>query len=140
MKTREELQEVWENIVDKGFEDYNSLSRDERIWFNIEPLTTDGIFDQFTNNGAENIFDTIEDLEYLGFHNVVNLIKKMNSLFPKNNPPKDIDDRNEIINNWTEKQAELMEEIDDEFWDFSDELENGLLEYLNKVEIDKKDL
>lgn len=138
MKTREELQDIWERIVDKGFEDYNSLTREERIWFNTEPLTTDGIFFIYTNEGAENISDIIEDLEFLGLHKISALVKKMNLLFPNNTPPKDIDDRNEIIENWTEKQESKMENIDDEFWDYSEDLEEKLLDYLNKVQIDKQ--
>src|SRR5690606_17337157 len=126
MKTREELQDHWERIVDKGFKDYNSLTRKERIWFNLEPLTTDGIFFIYTNEGAENILDIIEDLEFLNHHKISDLVKKMNKLFPNNTPPKNVDDRNVIIENWTEKQESKMEDIDDEFWEFSEDLEETL--------------
>ena len=135
MKTREELQDHWERIVDKGFKDYNSLTREERIWFNLEPLTTDGIFFIYTNEGAENILDIIEDLEFLNHHKISALVKKMNKLFPNNTPPKNVDDRNEIIENWTEKQESKMEDIDDEFWEFSEDLEETLIVYLNNVKI-----
>src|SRR5690606_18988706 len=109
--------------------------RKERIWFNLEPLTTDGIFFIYTNEGAENILDIIEDLEFLNHHKISDLVKKMNKLFPNNTPPKNVDDRNVIIENWTEKQESKMEDIDDEFWEFSEDLEETLIDYLNNVKI-----
>jgi hypothetical protein len=135
MRAREDIQDIWEKIVHKGFDDYNSLKLEERIWFNLEPLTTDGIFDQYTNYGAENIADTIEDLKFLGFNDVAELIEEMNSFFPNGKPAKDIDERNEQIDNWTEKQVERMEEIDNLFWKRSADLERAIITYLNKVNI-----
>jgi hypothetical protein len=57
--TREEAQPAWEKIVNTGFSDYHQLSFDQKIWFNIEPLTTDGIIDHYINNGAEHNQDTL---------------------------------------------------------------------------------
>ena len=73
--TRDEAQPAWEKIVDLGFSDYKKLSREQRVWFNIEPLTTDGLWDHYMNYGADKNMDTIEDLEYLNFHSVANLRK-----------------------------------------------------------------
>ncbi len=43
--TREEVQPAWEKIVNTGFSDYNKLTKEQRVWFNIEPLITDGLWD-----------------------------------------------------------------------------------------------
>ena len=58
--TRQEAQAAWEKIVDTGFSDYDQLSSDQKIWFNIEPLTTGGIIDHYINHGAEHNQDTLE--------------------------------------------------------------------------------
>lgn len=89
--TRDEAQLAWEIIVDKGYSDYKSLSRDERVWFNIEPLTTDGLWDDYMNTGAEFNAETIEDLDYIGFNSVANLLREFNQIyFPAGVPIVDI--------------------------------------------------
>lgn len=131
MKIREELQSKWEEIVTKGLNDYQSLSREERIWFSLEPLTTGGIFDQYMNSGAEHISEIIEDLVYLGFDDIAELVRRMNMLFPGGKPSADIDVRNEIIEDWTDDQEEEMEAIDDEFWEKSEKLDKALLSFIS---------
>lgn len=132
MKIREELQSKWEEIVDKGFRNYESLSRAERVWFNLEPLTTGGLFDQYMNYGAEHIEKTIEDLVYLGFDDIADLVRQMNMLFPDSIPPKDIDERNEVIQKWTVDQEKQMGVIDEKFWKKCKNLEETLLSFINK--------
>ena len=130
MKTREELQNRWEDIVEIGFSDYQALSREERIWFNLEPLTTDGIFEQYMNHGAEHIDDIIEDLIYLGFEDITELVRRINTLFPGGKPSSDIDERNEIIENWTEAQEKIMEAVEEEFWEKCEKLDKALLSFI----------
>lgn len=43
--TREEAQTAWVNIVDTGYTIYENLSREQRVWFNLEPLIIDGLWD-----------------------------------------------------------------------------------------------
>jgi hypothetical protein len=135
--TRDELQPEWERIVDTGFSDYKKLTKAERVWFNVEPLITDGIVDHYINYGAEHNADTIGDLETLNFTNVADLLRKMNSLFPNGKPPTDIDKRAEQMEDWEEKHEDLLENIDNEFWKMSDELEKKLELYINEKNIGK---
>jgi len=93
--TREDAQKAWEKIVDIGFSDYELLTKDQKIWFNIEPLTTDGIIDHYINYGAKHNKDTIDALDFLGFHDIAQLMLKVNRLFNNATPPEDIDKRNE---------------------------------------------
>lgn len=37
-KNLSDYQEYWEKIVDKGHQDYSSLTGPERVWFNVECL------------------------------------------------------------------------------------------------------
>ena len=135
--TREELQPEWERIVDTGFSNYKKLTKAERVWFNVEPIITGGIVDHYINYGAEYNSDTIADLETLNFTKVADLLRKINSLFPKGKPSKDIDKRAEQMEDWDEKHEDLLEDIDDEFWDMSDELENQLELFINESKIGK---
>ena len=135
MITREEAQPAWEVIVDKGFTNYRSLSRDERVWFNLEPLTTGGIIDHYINYGAEHNRDAINDLEYIGCHDVANLLKRINRFFRWGRPPKSISRRNRRIMKIGDKSPELLDDIDSEYWKLNDKLENALIEHINNTGI-----
>ena len=129
---RDELQPEWERIVDIGFNDYNKLTKSERVWFNVEPLITNGIIDHYLNYGAENNSDTIEDLETLNFTKGANLLLKVNLLFPTGKPLTDIDERVEQMEDLGKKHSEYLDNIDNEFWLISDELEKRLESFINE--------
>lgn len=136
--TREEAQPAWEKVVDKGFSSYNKLTREERVWFNIEPLTTDGLWDHYMNNGADRNADTIEDLEYLNFNSVANQLREFNKIYFPNGVPEGPDKRQEQFDKFPEEQLEShIEEMDNKFWNICAELENALLEHINKAGIGK---
>jgi hypothetical protein len=132
MKSRQELQNIWESIVEKGYSNYNSLTRCERVWFNIERLTTSGLIDYYINHEGEYNLEIIEDLEYLGFKIVGNLFREINSLFLNGIPSKDIDERNNEIYEWNDKNRSLLDENEKKFWEKADSLEIALLEHINK--------
>ena len=133
--TREDAQEAWEKIVNVGFSNYSMLTADQKVWFNIEPLTIDGILDHYINHGAEHNKDTMEALDFLGFHDITKLMQKINSLFINGQPPADIDERNKQWDNWNEKNEAILDEIDEKFWNISETLENALLEHINKTKL-----
>ena len=125
---REDFQDKWEEIVGKGYSSYPELSREERVWFNLEPLTTDGLVDHYINYGAEHNSDTIEDLKYLNHNTIADLMTLFNSRFKKG-VPFDIDDRNDEIEEFDE---EFVEEIDEKYWSLNDSLEESLLSHIIK--------
>jgi Domain of unknown function (DUF4375) len=136
--TREEAQSAWEKIVDIGFSDYNKLTRDQRVWFNIEPLITDGLWDHYMNSGANKNADTIEDLEFLNFSSIANQLRKFNKTYFPKGVPEGPDARQEQLDKFTEEKLEAyIEEMDDKFWELSDDLENALLDHINKTGIGK---
>lgn len=135
--TREELQPEWERIVDTGFSNYKKLTNAERVWFNVEPLITDGIANHYINYGAKNNADTIADLETLNFIMAADLLRKMNDLFPNGKPSPDIDERAEQMEDWDEKHDDVLENIDNEFWKMSDRLEKKLTLYINENNVGK---
>lgn len=136
--TREEAQPAWERIVEIGFSNYEGLTRDQRIWFNIEQLTTGGIQDIYVNFGAEHVSETIEDLEFLGFHDIANMVQAINDLFPGGTPPKDIDQRNEDMGEWSDALGAKFDQIGRSFWTRSKEIDQRLLEHIRRTRIGEK--
>lgn len=133
--TREEAQPAWEKIVDIGFSNYNKLSNDQKVWFNIEPLTTDGIIDHYINHGAEHNQDTLNALEFLGFPELAEQMRRINKLFKNGQPPTDIIERNKDWDSWSENHEALLNNIASNFWKKCNDLEKALMEHINRTEI-----
>lgn len=136
--TREEVQKAWEEIVELGLTSYHKLMREQRVWFNIEPLTNDGLWDHYMNYGADKNSDTIEDLEYLNFNSIAEQLRGFNKIYFPNGVPKGPDARQEQLDKFDEDELEdIIEEMDDKFWEVSEELENALLKHINNTGIGK---
>jgi len=133
--SREDAQEAWVRIVDIGFNEYDKLTNDQKVWFNIEPLTTDGIIDHYVNHGAEHNKDTIDGLEFLGHRDVADLLRDINRLFEGGLPPDDIDERNDEMQTWDGRHDELLDEINDKYWKLNDSLEKTLHNHISKTGI-----
>lgn len=131
-------QNDWEKLVDKWSNTgYECLTPDERIWFNVRSLidavSNGGLISFYYNPGADYLDETIEDLHKLGEQQVVNLIKKINKLFPNSKPPRDIDKRNEIIDSWDDKNEELFETVDSHFYELEEDLELKLEPIIKRI-------
>ena len=138
--TRKEAQPAWEVIVETGFADYEGLTRAQRVWFNLEPLTTDGLWDHYVNYGADKNADTIEDLAYLNFHSVANQLKEFNSKYFPTGVPEGPDARQDEFDKFSEDELEKdIEEMDDKFWKASGDLEKALLEHITRTGIGEID-
>ncbi|MBT2729208.1 DUF4375 domain-containing protein [Bacillus sp. ISL-75] len=132
----EDWQQRWYQLCDKHDEKgYESLSSDERIWYNvrglIDAIENGGLISFYNNHGADDLDDTMEDLQKIDAIDVINMLEEVNQLFPNGKPPKDIDKRNEVIDSWEDGQYEdLLESLDDRFYD---ELQENLELKLDKV-------
>ncbi|HNZ29084.1 MAG: hypothetical protein BWY84_00403 [Candidatus Aerophobetes bacterium ADurb.Bin490] len=133
MKKLIDFQDEWEALSQKADADYASLSPDERVWFNCHTLmeqAESGIISFYYNECADHMDDTLADLEKIGFTQPVELLKKINALFPGGIMP-DIEKRNEIINSWESEEYNLMfEEIDDKFNGFKKKFESKILDFI----------
>ena len=130
--TREEAQPAWEKIIEIGISDYYKLTREQRVWFNIEPLTNDGLWDHYTNHGADQNVDVIEDLEYLNFNSVANQLREFNKTYFPDGVPDGPDARQKQFDKFDEETLEdIIEEMDHKFWKISDELEHALVEHIH---------
>ncbi|GAB5556828.1 MAG: hypothetical protein SchgKO_10410 [Schleiferiaceae bacterium] len=132
--TREEAQSQWEEIVDLGFSNYDKLTREQRVWFNVEPLIMEGLWDHYMNYGADKNSDTIDDLEYLNFQTVANQLRDFNAKYFPNGVPQGPDARGDVFEKFPESQLEKdANEMDDQFWKVSEDLEKALLKHINQL-------
>lgn len=130
-----DFQAQWENLVNKAFADYGSLIRDERVWINVQSLldqaNNGGLISHYYNSGADYNQETIEDLQWLGFSELAGLLIRINGLFPGGQPSTDIEERNQVIYTWPAgKYDELLEELDEQFYQQEPELENTLIQHI----------
>jgi hypothetical protein len=131
--------EDWEKRWNQLFEKYDekgylSFSSDERIWFNvrglIDAIENGGLISFYYNFGADHLDETLEDLKKIDANEVINMLGKVNELFPNGTPPKDIDNLNEVIDSWDGLYEELLESLDERFFN---ELQETLEIKLGKV-------
>ena len=130
----------WCKIVDKAINDYDSLSRNERVWFNsrsvIDATNNGGLISYYYNSGADNIYDTIEDIELLGSERIVEIIKEFNKIiFLELKVPANIHERNTSINNLTDNAGDTLQDLESEILLLIDDLENRLNVFLTKKKI-----
>ena len=133
--TREEVQPAYEKIVNTGITQYDQLTPNQKVWFNIEPLTTDGIIDHYINNAGEHHNDTLEALEFLRFYDLAEQMRRIGKLFNNGQPPSDIKERNMEWDSWSEDNEELIDEVDEIFWPRCSDLEKALMEHINRTGI-----
>ncbi len=127
-----DFQNSWEKLVEKGYKDYLSLTSDERIWYNIQSLIgsldNGGLISFYYNSYGERVYETIEDLKFLGFQDIANILIEINKLFPNENPSIDINERNIDISNWPNGKYELvLDNLDKLFYSKEEQLEQQLI-------------
>ena len=130
-----DFQDEWEKLVTKGFDDFQSLIPNERIWFTVQGLLGDvnngGLISHYYNHGADRNKETIDDLETLGFSDIADLLKRINNWFPGGQPSPDVEERNRVISDWEgEEYDELLENFDNQFYDKGKELEDELIRHI----------
>jgi hypothetical protein len=137
-RTLLDFHQDWIRLVDKGFANFNSLTRDERVWFNVQAIIGDvdngGLISHYYNSGANRNIETIEDLRYLGCNDIADLLTKVNELFPDGQPSKHMNERNDIISNWEDGQYDdLLEILDRKFYQGEMDLEQRLVDHIVKT-------
>jgi hypothetical protein len=129
----------WTKLVEKCEKvSYENLTEEERIWYNlrnlIDSVGNGGLISFYYNYGADHLKETMDDLGKLKAEKVVKMLNKINDLFPNSQPSKDIDKRNEVINTWEdEKTNNMLEKLDDKFYEFEEKLEEKLEPIIKKV-------
>lgn len=131
---RDDYQPIYEKIIDLGYENYDLLTKEQRVIKNVTPLVDLGIIDYYQNYGADRNHGTLEDLIYLDATETFEMIQKMKSLFPGGQPPSNTDERGDIMELWDddEKIVNMIDDIDEKFRAHAERLENKLLLFAQK--------
>lgn len=129
-------QRKWFEIVDrKSRGGYESLSRIEKTWFNVEVLIgqveNGGVISYFYNSGADGLEECLKDLTALGAHEVRRQIERVCQLFPSG-VPDSMDARNDVIDSWADSDEldSLLTEVDELVLTLMDDLNQRLNEFL----------
>jgi hypothetical protein len=126
----------WGRLVDIAYNSYPLLTPDERIWYNVQGLMQDiangGLISYYYNYGADHLYETMADLQTIGAGKIIELLQKINELFPDGIPGSDINERNNVISNWEDGAIDdLLRNLDDGYFKEQEQsLENILVEYI----------
>ncbi len=125
----------WVRLVGKAVTSYEQLQPEERTWYNIQALidavNKGGVISYYSNPGADHLFETMADLKVVGATQAVEILSKMNALFPGGIPSPDIDERNRAILSWNDDTVcDLLDNLDIDFYKYCPILENTLMEHI----------
>jgi hypothetical protein len=88
------------------------------------------------NSGADHNVDTIDDLEYLKFCSIANLLRNFNSKYFPTRVPIGPDDRAEKIDSLPEEQLEKdIDEMEEYFGAHCEDLNTALQHHIHKTGI-----
>jgi len=132
-----DFQEQWIKLVDKAYNDFNSLSKEERVWYTVQILmdatNNGGMISFFYNSGADYYIETINDLKELKQDKIAELLERIGKMYYKNIVPKDIEKRNQIIISIPDdgRYDQELDEIDTIFYQLENKLEEDLVNYIS---------
>jgi len=137
--TDKQLQNRWNFVAEKAIENYSGLERNERAWFNIrciiDSTINGGLISYYYNNGAENVYDAIQDLKLFDLISIATIIENYNLLlFRGNKVPKNIDKRNEYIETLEPITEDLLQNLESRLMMLEEEMETKLIEGLRSKE------
>lgn len=123
---------------------YESLSHPEKVLNSVywlESEINNGGFEQYYFNSSGNYaIDTPAALEDIGASRTAKIVREANAVFPGGSPPRNRDDRTEILDQISEDIQERWDELDNQFLKYEEPLEELQINYmkLNKNEFKLK--
>lgn len=115
---------------------YDKLSRPEKVFvciWGLEGEVNNGGFDQYYFNSAgDHALDTVESLEAIGAKHTANLVRQANALFGETGPSPDRFARQKQLDALGDAKTKKLNEIEEEFFRYEDELGQLLESYVSK--------
>ena len=122
-------------ICDYG-DDYTKLTEPQKIFYynqNLEREINNGGFNQFfCNSSGDNTHETILSLKTIGAEKTATILQKAIEQFPNKTVPKDRVIRTEIVEKIEEFANEIWNLLDEEFFNYEDDLNSLNLEFVKK--------
>lgn len=134
----EDWEQKWKELCDKLEEEgYNSLTPDERLWYNtrsvIDAINSGGIGSYYINKWFKNMNDTFEDLKKLEADKVIEMLIQINELLPEGTHLKDVDEISDIFAELGDQSEEFIEFLDETNEKFEEDIEEELEAKLDEV-------
>ena len=128
------LQEkIVQKLASSGFE---SLTVGERTFLcvdGIESEVNNGGFNQYFFNTAGNLAqEAPAAFDAIGAKHTAKLVRQACSVFPDEAPPKDQNKRQELLEQIGRDKEDFLYELDKQFYEYKDNLEQLLIEYIRK--------
>jgi Domain of unknown function (DUF4375) len=122
-------------LCDYG-DDFSKLTEHQKLFYltqNLEREINNGGFNQyFCNSSGDNAHETILSLKAIGADKTADILQKAIDQFPGKTVPKDRDERVEIVEQIEETDNEVWEELDENFFEYEDDLNTLNIEYIKK--------
>ena len=117
-------------------DDFSKLTDHQKLFFlnqNLEREINNGGFNQyFYNSSGDEAHETILSLKAIGANKTAIILQKAIDQFPNKTVPKDRDERAEVLAQIEEIANEAWEELDQEFYEYEDDLNTLNIEYVKK--------
>lgn len=115
---------------------YDGMTDAEKVFFCIWTLEGDvnnGGFDQyFFNPWSEYSIKTVDAFEKIGASKTASIIRRANSVFGNSGPAKDRTTRQKQLDSLTESGKEKLKGLDDEFYEYHEDIDKLLYEFVVK--------
>ena len=115
---------------------FDELSPPEQVFravWDLEADVNNGGFDQyFFNDSGDTAFAVVGALEAIGAHRAARIAAAANALFPGSTPPRDRDERQAQLDALEEKNKAVLEDLDQEFYRYPDNLIELLHDYVKR--------
>lgn len=133
-KTLDDFQNKWLEICNKIYPTV-TLTDKEKVWYYtqcfIGCIDNGGIASFFYNHDADNYLDVMGAFMALNAEDITTEVIKISNLFPDEISNLDINQRNEVINNWPDgKYNKLFESVDSRLYELFPDLEKKLIRYI----------
>ncbi|MBS1607941.1 MAG: DMP19 family protein [Bacteroidetes bacterium] len=117
-------------------ENMNVLTEPQKMFYinqNLEREINNGGFNQyFSNSAGKYAHETISSLEAIGAIHTAGILQKAIDQFPEKKVPKDRRERMEMVEEIEDDVNDIWEDLDREFYKYTDNLNSLNLEYIKK--------
>lgn len=132
--TNEAIMAIDEYLFRRFDDDASSLSGPEKIFVyveNVEREVNNGGFSQFFyNSSGDYAHESVDALQAIGAEATADLLQKAIEQFPNGRVPKDEDERTAVLDQIDETAEDAWNNLDDEFYEYTDNIAALLLEYV----------
>jgi uncharacterized protein DUF4375 len=115
---------------------YQELTAAEKVFVSVWELESEvnngGFLQYFLNSSGDNAGNCFSALEKIGATNVASMVKEALTVFADSKPNPDAAIRRAQVENFSEKQKKFLEDLDQRFFKYPDNLTKLLFDFVTK--------